>query len=501
MVPVLTPDQMQHADRVAIEQYSTPSLVLMENAARSAAEIIAKWYNQDGESVAVLCGHGNNGGDGLALARHLREKFSVTVFFCGDASRMTNETAVNYAACRALGIPIVEWGGSDSVELPGNPSIIIDALLGIGAGGAPREPVASLLTWANQQHSARVALDIPSGLDAARGIAFTPCYCADLTITMGAFKTGLLRNDGPDYCGRIEVADIGIPRSVLNNIANTWCVEAEDLRNVYRKRQLRTTKFDYGRVLVIAGSYTMPGAAALCANAAVAAGAGLVELLSPVVHPALFPEVMLYQYRGDYLEMDVLPLIDERIERATTVVIGPGLGNHANTVAAVQTILARWGGRKPILLDADALRAIDTSMPLGSVTITPHRGELARIIKRSVGDIMHDAHEHAQQLSNTTGATVVLKDFPVQISKRERIYWMTTYNPAIASGGTGDVLSGIIAALWAQGYSQFDAAWMGVLIHSLAGRIAAEHHGELATRASHVIAALSSVSQMLATTR
>lgn len=501
MIPVLTPDQMQRADRAAIEQYSIPSLVLMENAARSAGEIIAKWYKLDGESIVILCGHGNNGGDGFALARHLWEKSSITIVFCGDTSHMTGETAVNYAACRALGMPIIEWDESHARVLPSNPGIIIDALLGIGAHGAPREPLASLLTWANQQHSVRIALDIPSGLDAARGVAYNPCFRADLTITMGALKTGLLRNDGPDYCGRVEVAHIGIPGFVLDNLATTWCVDVEDLRHIYRQRQLRTTKFDYGRVLIVAGSHAMPGAAALCANAAVAAGAGLVELLSPTIHPTLFPEVMPYQYCGHFLDADALPLLDERIERATTVVIGPGLGNHAKTVAAVQTILARCRGTKPLILDADALRAIDATTPLNGVTITPHRGELARILGRSVADVAHDAHERAQQLSIATGATVVFKDFPVQISNRERTYWMTTYNPALASGGMGDVLTGIIAALWAQGYTQFEAAWMGVLIHAMAGRIAAEQHGELATRATHVIAALSSVSQMLGTIR
>ncbi|MCX7929667.1 MAG: NAD(P)H-hydrate dehydratase [Chlorobi bacterium] len=497
MQPVLLPERMRDADRTAIEQLRIPAIVLMENAARSAAEIICRRYNLSRQCrVAILCGSGNNGGDGFALARHLSEVALVTIVFCGDYERMSPETAVNATATRLLNIPIVEWNGDESV-LSSQFDVVVDALLGVGAHGAPRQPISSLVDWANRHNACRIALDIPTGLDAATGTAFEPCFRADLTITMGALKNGLLLGDGPTVCGVVEVAQIGIPSSVLDEYASLWLIGENDFRTVYRPRKPRTTKFDYGRVLIIAGSSSMPGAAALCANAAVAAGAGLVELVTPSVHPALFPEVMPHRYERPVLDVHAWDMIESRLSRATVAAIGPGLGDRAETLELVQKILDYCRGQIPLVLDADALRTVKANMSLGGVTLTPHRGELSRILEVRTREIASSAHYHAHELSRATGATVVLKDFPVQISDNTRTYWATWYNPALATGGTGDVLTGIIAALWAQGYTQIDAAWMGVVLHALAGRYAAEQNGHLATRASHLIDSLSAISQML----
>ncbi len=499
MKPVLSPAQMRDADYTAIAEYGIPAVVLMENAARSAAEILRQRFElSQHSSVLILCGSGNNGGDGLALARHLHEDASVTVVLCGNIDRMSEETLVNYRTCSQLGIPILQWCGPESArELPAHSTMIVDAVLGVGARGALRSPMDSLIAWANTQPSSRVALDIPSGLEADSGVAHTPCFHAHLTITMGALKTGLLIGDGPQMCGSIEVAPIGIPARILREKATIWLVEPHDATGAYRLRQPRTTKFDYGRVLVVAGSDAMPGAAALCANAAVAAGAGLVELVSPMLHPALFPEVMPYRYEGRCLGRDALPVLAERIERATVVVIGPGLGAAEETLAMVHQLLALYGGNVPIVLDADGLRAVRSGSALNRVTITPHRGELARMLGIRSTEIARTAHTSARSLAERTGATVVLKDFPIQICDRERTYWLSADNPALASGGTGDVLTGIIASLWAQGYDQFEAAWLGVALHAEAGRIAAARYGELATRAALVIEALGEVSRTL----
>lgn len=501
MQPVLSPAQIRDADRTAIAAYGIPAIVLMENAARSAADILRRRYRLSQTcSVIILCGSGNNGGDGLALARQLHEDSSVTVVFCGNVEHMSEETRLNYSACVQLGIPIIEWRGRESAsQLPAHPSVVVDSLLGVGAEGTPRPPIDTLIAWANAQRSTRVALDVPTGLDADRGFAYEPCFHADLTITMGALKTGLLVGDGLRMCGVIEVAPIGIPARFFHERASVWLVEQQDLARAYRLRQPHTTKFDYGRVLVIAGSDAMPGAAALCANAAVAAGAGLVELLSPVLHPALFPEVIPYRYESRWLGRDVLPLLAERIEHATVLVIGPGLGAAEETIATVQQLLARYGGSVPIVLDADGLRAVTNKSTLDRVTLTPHRGELARLLGLRSTEILRTAHAHARTLVDETRATVVLKDFPIQICDAARTYWFSADNPALASGGTGDVLSGIIAALWAQGYEQFDAAWLGVALHAEAGRIAAAKYGELATRASLLIESLGEVSRMLST--
>jgi NAD(P)H-hydrate epimerase len=499
MKPVLTPTQMRDADRTAIEVYGIPAVVLMEHAARSTAEILRQRFELSQQSqVLIACGSGNNGGDGLALARLLHEEVSVTVVKCGSADRMSKEAAINYQACLHLGIPIIEWHGPESaLQLPPRPHLIVDALLGVGARGVPRPPMDSFIEWANAQPARRLALDVPSGLDAENGSASLPCFRAESTITMGALKTGLLLGDGPEMGGVIDIATIGIPQRTLHEGATVWLIEPSDIRIVYRPRRPRTNKFDYGRVLVIAGSAAMPGAAALCANAAVAAGAGLVELVTPQVHSALIPEVMPLCYDRPQLDCNVLPLLAQRIEQANVVVLGPGLGSHDDTLELVRTLLKRFGGNVPIVLDADGLRALGTEAVLHNITLTPHRGELARMLGFRSADIAHSAHERARSFAQQTGATVVLKDFPIQISNPHQTLWLDARNPALATGGTGDVLSGIIAALWAQGYQQFEAAWLGVAIHAEAGRIAAMRNGDLATRATMVIEALSDVSRSL----
>jgi len=490
MQPILTAEQMRAADRAAMERYGLPSLVLMENAARSAAAIIRQRY-PDAYHITILCGSGNNGGDGFALARHLMSECRPQLVVCGNRQRMSSETATNALVCQLLGIPMAEWGhDADAEQYLHHADVIVDALLGVGASGAPREPMASLIRMANKSSAAKIALDLPSGLDADTGQAFDPCFRADCTITMGALKTGLFLADAPEVVGDIEVAQLGIPSTVVASQTMAWLIGDDDFHRVYRPRKKRSTKFDYGRVLVVAGSEAMPGAAALCANAAVAAGAGLVELFTPCVHSALFPEVMPHRYHRPTLDRDALPQIAERLLRASVVVLGPGLGAAPETTALIDELLREFVGSRAMVLDADALRAVDPTTPLPGVTLTPHRGEFARLLGLPSDQLAHSAWKQAIALSQRAGATIVLKDFPVQISDGRQTYWMTQYNPALASGGTGDVLSGIIAALWAQGYPQLDAAWMGVVLHSTAGAIAAARHGELSTRASHVIDAL-----------
>lgn len=499
MVPVLTPGAMKDADTFAMESLGIPSIVLMENAARSAAEYIRTAYalSRD-DHMLILCGSGNNGGDGFALARHLSESTSVSVLFSGARERMSHETKINATICQQLGIPVIEWDGNTE-NLP-DATFIIDALVGIGSQGSLRSPLDRLVRWANEQSAQRIALDIPSGLDAESGIAYEPCFRADVTITMGALKTGLIYNHAPDYCGKLHIASIGIPSAVISDRASAWLVEEKDMYQTYRARHPRTTKFDYGRVLVIAGSDRMPGAAALCANGAITAGAGLVELITPSVHPALFPEVMPTLYNAPVFDLDALPLILARIERASVVVLGPGIGSDPRTLDLTRHIIEHCSTSKPLVVDADALRAITPTMHLPMVTITPHRAELARIFGIHPSTIETTAHEKAKALSHATGATVILKDFPIQICDGKTIYLATWYNPALACGGTGDVLAGIVAALWAQGYSQLTAAWLGVALHAHAGAKATALHGELATRAMLVIDALSTTSRLLTNT-
>lgn len=528
MIPVLTPQSMREADRAGVEELGYTGMQLMENAARSATSIIAQML-PTGSSILVLCGTGNNGGDGFAIARMLkntRNNYAIRVVWIGSHERMTAETAQMFTQCCEAGVDVLHAqseqdiqslvGGGDvnnivSSNAPDHSIVkhdtptheyecIIDALCGIGGSSELRGLVVPLLRLVNALAALRIAIDIPSGLDAATGDAHESCFVADHTITMAAVKSGLFLKGAKDVCGNVRVAPIGLSDSIVQSRAFAHIVEHHDVMAMYSPRKSDTSKFDYGRVCVIAGSRDMPGAAALCANAAILCGAGMVELCSTAFHPHLLPEVL----QTHLPSTDIGTIAGESTERlrvacskADCIVIGPGIENHEQTLSVIAALIAEFGNHKTVIVDADGLRAVPCSGPVGvNVVLTPHQGELARLFQRceAAGASVKSASvksasvKSVSELASYLGCIVVAKGVPVRISNGSHELWNVNGNAGMATAGSGDVAAGVIAAMVCRLSTQplLSRVAAGVYIHALAGDMAAEQYTQEGVTASRI---------------
>lgn len=473
MLPILTPEQMRRADATAIER-GVPSLLLMENAARSAAEILERWLQPlRPPTVLIACGSGNNGGDGFALARHLICRgWSASVWWTGRREHMSPETRTNFTALEGLGLhPIHIPAGQLPPPAP-RVEVVVDALLGTGARPPLREDIRAILRTLRSLPARRVALDIPTGLDAETGEADPDAFPAELTITMFALKTGLLLNEGWTLCGHREVASLGVPPLWAAEQAQIWALEWGDVQQRFPPRRRISTKFDYGRVGIVAGSAIMAGAAALTANAAIRGGAGLVYLYTAGrIHSAVLPEVivrLLPSTAEGWLSPEALPLLGELLERVDVLVIGPGIGVAALPV--VEQLLASVPANLPVVLDADALRLITPERRIPATwVLTPHVGEFARMTGEERSHVVRHAAWLAQRWARHWGGVLLLKHVPTIITDGHRAYWNLGGNPGMATAGAGDVLSGLIGAALARGLPPLEAAAIAAFLHSAAG--------------------------------
>ncbi len=497
MRPILTPEQMRRVDAAAVER-GIPSLVLMENAARSAAEILERWLEPQRPPVAlIVCGSGNNGGDGFALARHLVCRgWSVRVWWTGQRQHMSAETQTNLTALESLGLQPLHIPAGHLPPPPPSVDVVIDALLGIGARPPLREDIRTLVRVLRSLPARRVALDVPTGLNAETGEADPEAFAAELTITMWALKTGLLLNDGWRLCGRIEVASLGVPEAWAAEFAHIAALEWADLQQRFPPRWRISTKFDYGRVGIIAGSAMMAGAAALAANAAIRSGAGLVYLYTAGrIHSAVLPEVIARQLPSTpegWLDGAALPLLQELLERVDALVIGPGLGVPALPV--IEQLLPSIPSTLPVVLDADALRLISPERRVPATwVLTPHVGEFARMTGEERSHVSRQAAWLAQRWARHWGGVLLLKHVPTIITDGQRAYWNLGGNPGMATAGAGDVLSGILGALLARGIPPLEAAAMAAFLHSAAGDWCLRSASAESVTASALLSALPSV--------
>lgn len=431
---------------------SIASSVLMETASRNAIAMCPLFEHPT--SILIACGNGNNGGDGYAMARMLSERHSVVVAAMPNAQAMSNETHANYLRVIDGNIPIIH----PDLIAQADVSIIVDALIGIGGNSDLRTPVDQWTCAINSHKAQVVAVDVPSGLDATTGQAHACAVSATYTMTMEALKPGLLGSNGRRLCGRIIPVSIGAPDGMASAASSTFVLEAKDVRRILPTRVPRSHKYMYGHVMVLAGSQAMRGAAALAAEAALRVGAGLVTLVSDAIHPLLPREVMTAS----------LDMAESVARRASVIVAGPGWGREeerlhllAKTICAVP--------ETPVVLDADGIRAL----PLfkgkrSSMIITPHEGEFqwlcnALNITPTDGQI-----PTAQQAAKALECTIHLKTIPPTSTDGKQTFLCTTGNPGLATAGSGDVLSGIIGGLLAQGVPQLQAAALGAMIHGAA---------------------------------
>ncbi len=475
---------------------------LMERAGARTADVARGLLRErGGRRVVVLAGKGNNGGDGLVAALHLSGESHVRVLLTLSPDEIRGDPAVHLQALRERHIEILDAGPLDADALDRllrDADLLVDAIFGTGFRGPAEGTPARVIQSANRSGTPILAVDVPSGTDAGSGWADPPCISAVATVTMGLPKVGLMQYPAAAYAGRIFVADIGLPRGLIDDAQiATSLVRAGWVDRTLPRRPTDSHKGLYGHVLVIAGAQGFAGAAVLCARGAIRMGAGLVTIAGPASlasgPSASLPEAMtraLPETSAGTLSEGACDAIAELAAGMQAVAIGPGLTTHQEVVALVRRLLPRL--ETPVVVDADALNALAgepgglRDVP-GPVIITPHPGEMARLIGATTAQVQRDRLGVARTAARTSGATTVLKGArTVVAAPGGAAAIIPNGNPAMATGGMGDVLTGAIAALLGQRVAPFDAAACAAYLHALAGDLAAAGRGEVGLLAHEV---------------
>jgi hydroxyethylthiazole kinase-like uncharacterized protein yjeF len=504
--PVFTADQMRRLDRHAIEDLGIPGAVLMENAGRGAAAAIVAFARRERlgrGDIVIVCGKGGNGGDGFVAARELqRRRFRPRVLLLAPPAEVRGDAAVKLRALTRAGIrPLVITDESVLEARLAGATLIVDAILGTGARGAPTGLTARAIERMNASGRPIVALDAPSGLDADGSVPLGPCVRASLTTTFAAWKRGLVLEPGAGFAGRVEVVDIGIPAPEVTRATTTFLLERADIAPWFPPRNPDAHKGTYGHLLVIGGSLGKTGAAALAGSAAMRSGAGLVTVATaasqqPIV-AGLTLEGMteaLPETAAHTVSAKARAPIGELAAARDAVALGPGLGLDAETQALARELVRDL--ERPLAVDADALTSLAGHLDVLSVArgprcLTPHPGEMARMLGVSIADVQRDRIECARRFAVDHRVHLVLKGARSVIADPEgRVYLNPTGNPGMASGGTGDVLTGMVGAFLARRLPSGAAMQCAVYLHGLAGDVAAERVGQESLIASEIVAAL-----------
>ena len=517
MQRIVSAEEMRWCDETTIKKYSVPGLLLMENAGRGVVEVLKQKYSAlESQKILVVCGKGNNAGDGFVIARLLSSLCShVGVLLMAPPDELKGDAKKNFKILQKYAqkshhqITFHRYSRKILSSLP-TPSIIIDAIFGTGFTGSVRKPFADVIDWINRQKVLVVAVDIPSGVNGTTGVVENCAVHADRTVTFGTIKSGLLCNQGRELAGSVSVADIGIPTSVIeDNRLHTFLVETGDVRRVLPKRSIHAHKYSVGKVLALAGSKGLTGAAALSCTSAMRIGAGAVILGTPEqVYPILakkLTEVMTFPLPATSegtLSLLALDGIRVKLSWADVLMIGPGLSQNLETQQLIFKLLLEYRGK--ILIDADGLNAVAANgisklrSSRAQFILTPHVGEFSRLTGISSIEVEHHRIEKAGTLAKRIGATVVLKGVPtITESKDGTCFLNSTGNPGMATAGSGDVLSGIIAGLWAQGMPAVEAAYAGVYLHGLSGDLAVKKIGKLGLLANDLIEFLPEAMQLM----
>ena len=495
MIRIITGEDKKQIDRYAIETLGVPALALMEEAASQLARAVSEKC-LPGSKISAVCGVGNNGGDGIAAARILQgQGYQTQVILTGSEEKATEQVMAQLALAAEAGVQIARnVPAEDAKAVLAGSGLIIDALFGVGLS---REVSGVYADWIREINLARVpvyAADIPSGIDATTGAVLGCAVKADVTVTFGDLLKGLVLYPGAGYAGKVKVCDIGFPEEALATVP--------DIRVTYDRtdtaklppRRPYTHKGSYGRVLVIAGSRDISGAAYLAAKAAYRTGAGLVRVLTHEVNRTilgtLVPEALLSVYTGE--KGADLRVIREAIDWADVIVAGPGIGR--GETGELLTAFAVASG-KPAVIDADGiyhLKQMNLGVPK-QVILTPHLREMAEFTGKTVFEIHEDLEGTLRGLPENCEGKIVLKDARTFVKDGELVYINTNGNSGMATGGSGDVLAGIIGGLLAQGAEPGEAARLGVFLHGAAGDRAAARLSKYSLMAGDLIEALPEV--------
>jgi ADP-dependent NAD(P)H-hydrate dehydratase / NAD(P)H-hydrate epimerase len=508
---IVTASEIQAMDRATILEFGIPGRVLMENAGRGAVRsFIDVFGDLSGRRIGVAAGRGNNGGDGFVMARYLAQRgLDVTVFLLADRQMVGGDAAANLALLDPLGVPVVEVPGAEAFEakqgLFQHQHVWIDAIFGTGLNAEVRGFYGQVIDFINASRRPVFAVDIPSGLSADSGQILGRAVRADATATFAYAKVGHLIYPGAAFTGRLFVVDIGIPPRIARRIgAAQHLLTAAEVRETLAPRPADAHKGTCGHLLVIAGGTGKTGAAVMTATAAMRAGTGLVTLglpasLAPSVGSRLL-EVMsapLAESQPGVLGAAALTAVAHLYSGKACLAIGPGLGTAEATARLVRAVVR--GCPAPMVIDADALNILaETPQVLDEVRspliLTPHPGEMARLLGSTTAAVQADRLTAARTLAIRYGICVVLKGARTVVAAPEGTVWINPGgNSGMASGGMGDVLTGIIAGLAAQGHGPEAAARLGVFLHAAAADRLAQRRGPRGFLAGEVMELLPAV--------
>lgn len=523
---VVTGREMREIDREAIEGLGIPGPVLMENAGSAVAREIERILLEhpgsepiglgfrrtlSGTKVAIFCGKGNNGGDGFVVARHLLDRGAdVSVFLVWPKDEITGDARLNLEILERMDGNIAYLGeGASAAEAAtlaaSQADVIVDAILGTGIRGPVTGPAAAVIeALMRAPRRLVVSVDVPSGVQADTGAVVGPAVKADVTVTFALPKVGLVVYPGAEYCGRLVVADIGIPRRILEAPGRGFTlIDREFAAGLLPPRRPDSHKGSYGRVLVVAGSEGLAGAAVLSSVAVLRSGAGLVTLAGPeslvdAMASRLPPEVMtlaLPETRARSIARASAGVVIDRAGSFDALAIGPGLSRNPETQEAVREIVSE--SPIPVVVDADGLNALAADLEFlvglaerarAPLVFTPHPGEMARLTGLSPAEVQADRIRIAQECAEAWGAAIVLKGARTVVAgPGGDVYINTSGNPGMATAGAGDVLTGVVAGLIAQGLDGVKAAALGVYVHGLAGDLARDEVGSSGLVASDIL--------------
>jgi len=497
MIPLLTSSQMRALDKHAIDEIGIPGMVLMENAARSVVEEIEQRF-EDVEflTVAIVCGPGNNGGDGFAVARHLHLRGAdVDVFLVCDPKELKGDALTNYKLLEPVGLDPIPWTENEGISLDGY-DLVIDALFGTGTVRKPQGNSLRAIEAINDSPALVIAVDVPSGVDATTGEVPGAAVFADATVTFQCAKSGLVLPPGRDYVGDLVVAPISIPEKedVMAAVA-FGMPEDDDVFGLLPARPRDAHKGDFGKLLVIAGSRGMSGAARLVGMAALRTGAGLVKVAVPesiraevASYSSEIMTIGLPETQTGTVAASAMNTLKPYVEWADVIAVGPGFGQHEETARFLEAFLSVG---KPLVIDADALNLIAAHKLLAKLpadtVITPHPGEFDRLAGNSHANFQERARA-ARDFAKEHHLSLLLKGAPTICFDATGFGMINpTGNPGLATAGTGDVLTGIVAALRAQGLSAHASAWVGAYLHGRAADLAVEDVGQASLVAGDVI--------------
>ena len=504
---VLTAEQMRFAETETAATAGVSSLTLMENAGSAAAEIIKAEHAVNGKRCVAVCGKGGNGGDAFVVLRKLFEAGADVAAVLVSGKPTNPDAAEMLRRLDELGIRVLTWQKDPPAvsSVIAAADLLIDGIFGIGFHGVPAPDETAVIGCVNSGSAPVYALDLPSGIEADSGLAAGACVRADVTVTFSLPKFAHAHLSSALSCGKVHVVDVGIPQKILDRIpSDVEISDDEFVRSLLPRRAPDAHKGDCGRMLAICGSYTMPGAALMCASAALRSGVGLVSMAIP---ESVYPMVGGRLFEPTYLPLpcagnvvngaEAARKLLPAIKKADSIVFGCGVGNDDAWLPVLAAVFAE--AECPVILDADGINLLCRNMYVTENTrakliLTPHMGEMARLTGLSIAELRQDRIRYAAEAASRFGATVVLKGAHTVIASPDgHIVCNPNGNPGMAVGGSGDVLAGVIGSLAAQGVTPAEAAACAVYLHGAAGDRCVTRLTEYGMTPSDLIAALPEV--------